>query len=110
MDSPMPRILLIDDSALILELMRQALGGEHDFEVFTAAGGEEALALLATLTPDVVVCDLEMPKVSGIEVVSRIKVAFPDLPVLILTEHSEVALVVEAMRQGAYGFLQKSTP
>lgn len=103
------RILVIDDSPLVRSAMRFALE-EAGFEVATAQQGSVGMELLEAFAPEVVISDLEMPDMDGIEVVRRVREQNPVTPVLILTEHGEVPLVVQAMRQGAFGYLRKGLP
>jgi len=102
----MPRVLVIDDSRLVLAAMQDALE-RNRFEVAIAADGAEGLAKLASFAPDLVISDLEMPETDGLEVVRRVHELSPETPVLILTEHGEVPLVVQSMREGAFGYLRK---
>lgn len=105
------RILVVDDSALICNAMRQTLE-EADCRVETAGTGEEGLEAARRFHPDVVVCDMDMPGMSGLEVVRAMKNLSPSTPVLILTVADDVSLAVNAMREGAYSYLVKgeSTP
>lgn len=103
----MPRILVIDDSPLALNLMRSTLE-EAGFQVRTASDGKTGLELVEPFAPHAVVSDLEMPGGDGgIDVVRKLRGRTPCTPVLILTEHSDVPLVVQAMREGAYGYMRK---
>ena len=77
------------------------------FRVSTAASGEEGLKRLEKLTPDVVLSDLNMPGMSGLEVLSRIRRRHPGLPVVLLTAHGSVDLARQAIKKGAYRFLGK---
>ncbi len=102
----MPRVLVIDDSRLVLAAMQHALE-RNGFEVAIGSNGIEGLAQLEGFSPDLVISDLEMPELDGLEVVRRVHARSPETPVLILTEHGEVPLVVQSMREGAFGYLRK---
>lgn len=102
----MPRVLVIDDSRLVLSAMRETLE-RAGMEVETALGGAEGVSRVESFRPDVIISDLEMPELDGLEVVRRVHASSPETPVLILTEHGEVPLVVQSMREGAFGYLRK---
>lgn len=110
--SPAPlRILLVDDDPLVRTGLRLILGGDSGLEIVgEATNGEEAVAAVATHDPDVVLMDIRMPVLDGIEATRRI-LAREDPPrVLVLTTFEADDLVVRALRVGAHGFLLKDTP
>ena len=99
--------MLVDDHALVREGIRQILEKEPDIAVIgEAERGELALELLDSLQPDVVLLDVRMPGMSGIETTRRIRAAFPNVRVLILSAYSDFA--VEAFTAGASGYVLKS--
>jgi DNA-binding NarL/FixJ family response regulator len=103
------RILIADDHAVLREGMRNLLELEKDFEVVGEAGdGEEAVQLAKELKPDVVVMDIVMPKLSGIEATRLIKQANPSSAVLILTAYSDIRYILGLLEAGACGYLLKS--
>ncbi len=103
------RILLADDHALVREGMRDQLEREKDLQVVGEAGdGEEAVKLCAELEPDVVLMDIVMPKLSGIEATRLIKQAKPTTSVLILTAYSDIRYILGLLDAGACGYLLKS--
>ncbi len=102
----MQTVLVVDDERVIREGCRRLLMPEG-FEVLTAENGREALDLLLTQTPDVILCDLLMPVMGAFEVIEEVRVKYPDLPLIVITGHGTVATAVEAMRKGAYDFITK---
>lgn len=107
----MTRVLLADDQALVRQGFRLILELEQDIDVVgEATDGAEALRLTRELEPDVVVLDIRMPELDGIEVTRRLQTAGSQARVLILTTFDLNEYVYEAMRAGASGFLLKDVP
>ena len=105
------RILLVDDDATARRALRDAIEGMPGMEVVgEASGGSEALASVASLLPDIVVMDAEMPHVDGITATLRITEHGLDIPVVILAIGQDDDLALLAIRSGAVGFLPKSVP
>ena len=106
----MIRIVLVDDQELVRTGFRLVLGGQPDMEVVGEAGdGVEAIAVVAQARPDVVVMDVRMPRMDGVEATRRIR-AGEDAPrVLVLTTFDLDEYVYEAIKAGASGFLLKDT-
>ena len=104
----MPRILITDDHAIVRTGLRTLLAAEPEMElVGEASGGYEAIELAEKMQPDVLLLDLSMPDLDGIQVTRAVKTSFPDLRVLILTVHEDQALLREAIRAGASGYIVK---
>lgn len=102
------RVLLVDDHAMVRRGMRDFLELHADIEIVGEAGdGAAAVEQAAALTPDVVVMDLMMPTVDGIEATSRIKASQPEVDVIALTSFIEEPRVIAAIEAGATGFLLK---
>ncbi|KJS32278.1 MAG: Fis family transcriptional regulator [Desulfatitalea sp. BRH_c12] len=102
----MDTILIVDDEKnypLILSAVLQ----EEGFETLTANSGHEALAVLENSDVDLVLTDMKMPKMDGIELLQRIKAVNPELPVIMMTAYGTVEKAVEAMQKGAYSYILK---
>jgi len=105
------RLLLVDDQAMFREGLRTLLSLQRDFEIVGEAGdGAAAVEAARTARPDVVLMDLRMPGVGGVEATRRIKVAQPDARVIVLTTFEEDEEVFAALRAGASGYLLKASP
>ena len=105
------RLLLVDDQALFREGLRTLLGLQADFEIAgEAANGEEAVSQVRTLVPDVVLMDLRMPVMGGVEATRRIRLEAPAARVIVLTTFEEDEEVFAALRAGAAGYLLKASP
>lgn len=105
------RILLADDHPVMREGLRLVLATQDDLLVAgEAADGAEAVALVRTLRPDVVLMDLEMPGVDGIEAIRRIRAEAPGARVVVFTAYQSDEQVLGAVRAGACGYLLKGAP
>ncbi len=100
------RVLLVDDEEEFVETLAERMRN-RGMEVATSHSGGEALELIDDNPYDVVVLDLKMPGMDGIEALERIKSRKPDIQVVLLTGHATVAKSVEAMKRGALEFLEK---
>ncbi len=102
------RILLAEDHAVVREGTRKLLESQPDFEVVGEAGdGEEAVELTKQLHPEVVIMDITMPKLSGIEATKQIKALYPSMAVLVLTGYDYDEYVFALIEAGAAGYLLK---
>jgi two-component system response regulator NreC len=102
------RLLLVDDHEVVRAGLRMLLGAEPDMEIAGEAGsGEEALQATRTLLPDVVLMDIAMPGLGGIEATRRIKAACPAAAVLALTMHEDEQYFFEMLNAGASGYVPK---
>lgn len=102
------RILIADDHSIVREGVRMILAGQEDFEVVgEASTGREALERARTLAPDVVVMDISMPDMNGIQATEKIRKELPSVQVLGLTMHEEHSYVFELLKVGAAGYVLK---
>jgi DNA-binding NarL/FixJ family response regulator len=102
------RLLLVDDQRLMREGLRTLLELEKDFEVVGEAGdGKAALEAYAGLNPEVVLMDIRMPVMDGVEATRRLRAGWPEAKVIILTTFDDEANVFEGLRAGAQGYLLK---
>ncbi len=103
-------IVLAEDHTLVREGLRKILECREDFEVVgEASDGEEALRMVAEKEPNVVLMDIWMPRLSGIEAMRRIEKQFSSTKVLALSQHDDRCHVEEALRSGAAGYLAKTS-
>ena len=101
-------VVLADDHQMLREGLRRLLASEFDIEVVAEAGsGFEVLEALRTHEADVVVLDLSMPGVPGMDLIKRLRADFPNVKVLVLTMHTSDQFAMRAFRSGASGFLTK---
>lgn len=104
-----PRLVLVEDSARERSILRELLEGEDIDIVGEAGDGELGVSVVAAVKPDVVLMDLRMPGVGGIEATRRIKEALPATQVIILTAYEDSFLTRSAEQVGAYAYLVKGS-
>ena len=103
-------ILLVDDQCFILESMKTILRYEPEIEIVgTAQDGQSAIAQVIKLRPDLVLIDIEMPRMNGIAATKYICQNIPNTRVIVLTSHKEQSYITEALQAGASGYLLKDT-
>lgn len=108
--SPPIRVLVADDHSVVRQGIRHVLEGAEEFAIVAEAeNGNEVAELVAQSKPDVVVLDISMPGLSGIEVTAVLRKRFPKCRVLILSMYDNQEYVLEAVRSGAHGYLLKDT-
>ncbi len=102
------RVMVVDDQALVREGLMTLLGAAPGIApVAAAANGEEAVRLAARHRPDVVLMDLRMPVVDGVEATRQIRAAQPETEIVVLTTHADEDSILDALRAGARGYLTK---
>lgn len=110
-DTPMIKVLLADDHALFRRGLRSMLALEDDMQIVgEAADGQEAQELAAELGPDVVLLDINMPRVTGIQAAQELRRQHPKLGIVMLTMFAEDEVIEQALAAGADGYLRKDTP
>jgi DNA-binding NarL/FixJ family response regulator len=104
------RVLICDDQTVVREGLAAILSTDPEIQVVGLAGhGVEALDLVPQTDPDIVLMDLQMPVMNGVQATQRLRRAYPDLYVLVLTTYAEDQWVLDAIRAGATGYLLKDT-
>ena len=102
------KVLIADDQTAVREGLTMLLQTMPGIEVVgAAADGEEAIALADRLTPDVVLMDLRMPRLDGIEATRHIRTEYPEVQVVVLTTYADDESIITALRAGAIGYLTK---
>jgi len=101
------RALVVDDSPTDRKLAALILKKHTELEALHAADGEEALEVMAHDTPDVVITDLLMPRMNGLELVAEVRHRFPLVPVILMTGHGSEDIAAEALRKGAASYVPK---
>jgi len=104
--TPQTSILVIDDEQGILDTLRILLKNEG-FDVATAQGGKAGLEALKTAAPDIVLTDIRMPQVSGIDILAAVKEQDPETPVVLMTAQASLQSAIQAVNQGAFHYVQK---
>jgi two-component system response regulator NreC len=105
------KVLIADDHAIVREGLRQLLNGQTDMVVAgEAEDGRQALEKVKSLHPDVILLDIAMPHLSGLEVISLIREAAPETQVVVLSMHSKETYVQQVLSSGALGYVLKASP
>jgi two-component system NtrC family response regulator len=102
----MLRILIVDDAPIFLLLLSKLLAGEG-YEVATAKNGEEALQVLQTASFDLLLSDMNMEPVNGIELLRAVRVAYPNMKVIMVTAYETLYTSSEAEKNGAFAYITK---
>ena len=100
------KILVVDDEESIREFFQIMLKREG-YEVFTAANGKEGLEHLKKNPVDLIISDIQMPELSGLELLSKVREIDPEMVVMMITAFGSTEIAVEAMKRGAYDYIQK---
>ena len=101
-----PVVLLVDDEDTIRLFLEKTLRDEG-YEALTAATGEEALEMTRSELPDLILLDLKLPDINGIEVLQRVKEEVPEVSVIMLTAFGDIETAVSAIKKGAFDFVSK---
>ena len=104
------KILIVDDHPIVRSGLRRLLTVEPEIEVREAANGREALSVFREQQPTLVILDLNLPGVGGLEVLSRLRAIDPDARILVLSMHDDQIHVTRALQAGAAGYISKSAP
>ena len=107
----MIRVLIADDQEIVREGFKRILETDPEIQVVaTAIDGQEALDLIEIYDPDLVLMDLKMPRLNGVQAIRRLRESRPNLPVLVLTTYMDDKWLFDAIRSGASGYLMKDRP
>lgn len=102
----MPNILVIDDEDPIRETLKEILEYEN-FEVTTAENGEKGWQLIQKNNYDVILCDVKMPGIDGVELLERVQALKPEIPMVMISGHGNVEMAIDSTKKGAYDFITK---
>lgn len=107
----MIKVLIADDQEIVCEGLKRILQTDPEIDVIaTANDGQQALDLIDGEVPDIVLMDLQMPRMNGVQAIRHLKESHPDLPVLVLTTYMDDKWLFDAIRSGASGYLMKDRP
>lgn len=101
------KVLLVDDQQLLLDGVKTLLSINNDMEVAMAGSGEAAVEMAETFNPDIILMDIRMPGMGGVEATKRIKEHHPGIVILILTTFDDDGYIIDALRYGTSGYLLK---
>jgi two-component system nitrogen regulation response regulator NtrX len=102
----MPRILIVDDESSVRNSLKEILEFEK-YEVDIAIDGEDALKTLKNEEYDLVLCDIKMPKIDGMEVLEKAMQLYPDIKFIMISGHGNVDTAIEAVKKGAFDYIPK---
>ena len=106
-DKKRPTILIVDDDKNICKMIEASLRKERKYDLETALNGEACMRIVREEPPDLVLMDIQMPGIDGIETLKNIKAEDPHIPVIIMTAYGTIERAVQSMKLGAYDFLTK---
>src|SRR6266849_4611353 len=103
----MVTVLVVDDSAVDRRRAEKLLGKDDQMTVLAAANGREALDILARTLPDLVLTDMQMPEMDGLQLVEEVRGKYPSVPVILMTAHGSEEIAVTALQKGAASYVPK---
>ncbi|MCB9481471.1 MAG: sigma-54-dependent Fis family transcriptional regulator [Desulfobacteraceae bacterium] len=101
------KLLIIDDEPDMLELLRRSLSSELEIEITCESRSRQAIELIKNNHFDLILTDIKMPEINGLELLKRIRQINPDITVIMMTAYGEIDMVIHAMKNGAYDFITK---
>jgi len=104
------KLLIIEDHPVVRAGLRRLLGGEPQLAIDEAADGHAALAALRNARPDLVILDLNLPGIGGLELIGRLRLAQPGLRILVVSMHDAPIYAARALEAGALGYVSKNAP
>ena len=105
------KLLIVDDHRVVIKGVKSAFADYPEFEVVGEAfNGRQAIKLLETLRPDIVIMDISMPELNGVDATLQIKKIFPDIRIIIFTMHSRGEYVIDLFKAGISGYVLKDAP
>jgi len=104
------KVLIVDDHPIVRAGLRRLLSAHAEIEVRDAATGKDALALVRDYHPDIVMLDLNLPGIGGLEIIGRLKLEEPAAKILVFTMHDNAVYVTRALQAGATGYVSKNAP
>ncbi len=103
---PVPRVLVVDDEPSVVDVFQEFLGGQG-YALIIASSGEEAVRLIPELRPDIILTDINLPGLSGLEVMRYAKSVDPEVAVIVVTGYASASTAIDALRQGAFNYVTK---
>jgi DNA-binding NarL/FixJ family response regulator len=104
------KILIVDDHPIVRAGLRRLLAADGGHELREAADGKEALGIAKEYRPDLVILDLNLPGVGGLELIKRLRIEDPDARILVLSMHDDAIFAMRALQAGALGYVSKNAP
>jgi len=104
------KVLIVEDHPIVRNGLRRLLAAEGELEIREAANGKEALSVFREQRPGLVILDLNLPGIGGLEVIARLNIADPNARVLVLSMHDDEIHVTRALQAGAAGYVSKNAP
>ena len=104
----MPKILIIEDELSIRRVLKKIISEENKtYEVDEAVDGLEGLEMIQNTEYDLILCDIKMPKIDGVEVLEKVRKLKPEIPVVMISGHGDIETAVKTMRMGAFDYISK---